>query len=588
MEKLKKKRSTHRRNATLLIKKVEDFVKDSANASKKGKLEAYKTELIEMRESLKKMDEDVLDTMYEKEKDSVIDKEIDEASTYKQNILIAVSNIDDQLAKLTVNTPSLIRSDSQGSAAASSSIVSGTRVKVKLPKLEIRKFLGQIYEWKEFWDAFSSAVHDNDDLADVDKLKYLRGYLDDSARSVIAGVPTTDSSYATAVDLLKKRFDNPHVIERSHTSNLISLAPVFGERNVSKLRQLLDQIEIHHRGLKVLGVDPKTYSNFVVPFLMEKVPESMLLSMIRAATKDQLEWTIEDFIAALEKELKVRESHMLLRHQPIPPVKRQQQQQHGVGIATASAMLNVNKKRRCPFCLDDTHQAEECTKVKDDQERKDIAKKFSKCFICLNSGHKAVNCRLKANCRICNGKHHVSRCNSNGSCKSSALPAAPKATSSVATNATLDPNAASRVGSTTSGSKVALQTALAFIDDKRERKVRVLFDSGSQKSFVTSEAVCMLGLNVVRKENLGIRAFGGNETGYAMRDVVSFNVSPVNGGESINDECFVVPEITTIVNEHVEFVKHEYPHLRRLYFSDVAKNKEELKVDILVGANFIW
>ena len=75
---------------------------------------------------------------------------------------------------------------------------------------------------------------------------------------------------------------------------------------------------------------------------------------------------------------------------------------------------------------------------------------------------------------------------------------------------------------------------------------RVLFDSVSQKSFDTSEAVCMPGLNVVRKENLGIRAYGGNETGYTMRDVVSFNISPVKGGERIISECFVVPEITTM------------------------------------------
>ena len=532
MAKLKKKRSIYRKNATLLIKKVEDFIKESGNASTKGKLEAYKTELFETRESLKKMDEELLETMYEKEQDEVIDKEIEEASTYKQNILITVSNIEDQLAKLTMNTPSLVRSDSQGSAAASSSISSGTRVKVKLPKLEIRKFSGQVHEWKEFWDAFSSAVHDNEDLADVDKLKYLRGYLDGSARSVVAGVPTRDSSYAIAVDLLKKRFDNPHVIKRSHTNHLISLAPVFGERNISRLRQLLDQIEIHHRGLKVLGVNPKTYSNFVVPFLMEKVPESILLSMIRTADKDQLELTIEDFIGALEKEVKVRESHMLLRHQPAPPVKRQlQQQYHTSGNATASAMLNVNKKKKCPFCLDEAHQAEDCTKKQGFQERRDIVKKFSKCFICLNSGHRATNCRSKVNCRICGGRHHVSICNSsNRNEKLSAMPAAPNATNSVASNATLDPNATSWAGSTTSGNKVALQTALGFIDDKRERKVRVLFDSKSQKSFVTSEAVCMMGTWVVRKENLGIRVFGGNETAYAMRDVVSFSISPVNGG----------------------------------------------------------
>ena len=73
-----------------------------------------------------------------------------------------------------------------------------------------------------------------------------------------------------------------------------------------------------------------------------------------------------------------------------------------------------------------------------------------------------------------------------------------------------------------------------------------------------------------------------------MRSVVNFRILPVNGGESVNVECFVVPEIASIVNEHVKFVKHDYPHLKGLYFSDVAKNKAELEVDILVGPNFIW
>ena len=142
------------------------------------------------------------------------------------------------------------------------------------------------------------------------------------------------------------------------------------------------------------------------------------------------------------------------------------------------------------------------------------------------------------------------------------MPAAPNATHTVASNATLHPNTTSWMGSPTSGNKVALQTALGFIVDKRERKVRVLFDSRSQKSFVTSEAVCMMGLNVVRKENLGIRVFGRNETEYAMRDVVGFSISPVNRGKSINIECFVVPKIANM-NEHVESVKHDYPHLKR-------------------------
>ena len=49
----------------------------------------------------------------------------------------------------------------------------------------------------------------------------------------------------------------------------------------------------------------------------------------------------------------------------------------------------------------------------------------------------------------------------------------------------------------------------------------MLLDSENGKSFVTSAAVCRLGLNVVRKEILGITVFGRNETAYAMRDTVS-------------------------------------------------------------------
>ena len=110
--------------------------------------------------------------------------------------------------------------------------------------------------------------------------------------------------------------------------------------------------------------------------------------------------------------------------------------------------------------------------------------------------------RLKANCRIYGERHHVSICNSsNHSEKLNVVPVVSNSTPTIDSNAALDPGATAWVESTTSGNKVALQTALEFTDGKGDGKVRVLFDSGSQKSFIAS--VCMLGLNIVRKENLG-------------------------------------------------------------------------------------
>ena len=71
-----------------------------------------------MRESLKEMDEEVLEAMYEKEQD--IDKEMENASVYKQKIPITVTNIEDQLAKIVLRNSSILsltRSDSHESVS---------------------------------------------------------------------------------------------------------------------------------------------------------------------------------------------------------------------------------------------------------------------------------------------------------------------------------------------------------------------------------------------------------------------------------------------------------------------------------------
>ena len=152
----------------------------------------------------------------------------------------------------------------------------------------------------------------------------------------------------------------------------------------------------------------------------------------------------------------------------------------------------------------------------------------------------------------------------------------------------LNPAASSWTGSIQSEGEVALQTALAVVNDKKERRVRVLFDSGSQKSFITARAVRELELETVRREKLCIRSFGVSEAEYEWREVVKCSVSNVKGGKSVDIECFVVPEIANIANVHVEIVKMDYPYLQELYFSDVARAQEELECHILIGSNFIW
>ena len=73
-----------------------------------------------------------------------------------------------------------------------------------------------------------------------------------------------------------------------------------------------------------------------------------------------------------------------------------------------------------------------------------------------------------------------------------------------------------------------------------------------------------------------------------LRDVVQVKVSPIGGEEFINMEAYIVPEISSIPNTHVELVKSDYPHLKGLWFSDVSKGKDEVVIDVLIGADFLW
>ena len=73
-----------------------------------------------------------------------------------------------------------------------------------------------------------------------------------------------------------------------------------------------------------------------------------------------------------------------------------------------------------------------------------------------------------------------------------------------------------------------------------------------------------------------------------LRDVVEVKVSPTDGQKVIPIEAYVVPEISSIQNIHVELAKGEYLHLKGLWFSDVCMGTGELEIDILVGADYLW
>ena len=74
-------------------------------------------------------------------------------------------------------------------------------VQMKLLKLQLPIFEGDILQWQEFWDIYNSAVH-KQDIPNVTKFSYLKGSLRNSAAAAICGILVTNDNYSVAIHIL--------------------------------------------------------------------------------------------------------------------------------------------------------------------------------------------------------------------------------------------------------------------------------------------------------------------------------------------------------------------------------------------------
>ena len=121
------------------------------------------------------------------------------------------------------------------------------------------KFEGDITTWKSFWDIYESAVHNNEELSDINKFTYLRSLVGHSTKDAIEGLALTPANYGEAVAILQKRFGNEKLIISKHMETLLGVGSVSTADDVAGLRRMYDKIESQICGLKSLGVTSSSY-----------------------------------------------------------------------------------------------------------------------------------------------------------------------------------------------------------------------------------------------------------------------------------------------------------------------------------------
>ncbi|XP_069361648.1 uncharacterized protein [Maniola hyperantus] len=175
----------------------------------------------------------------------------------------------------------------------------------KLPDLHLPEFSGNLLEWHQFWDQFTSNMNRRK-LNDVDKLLYLKSSLKGDAARLIDGLDTTNRNYQIAVDTLKARYGKENEIIYAHHN---ALKKVKRAEKMEDCKGTLDDIERHLRVLQSMGEN--TNSNQMRFLIMEKFPTEIIYEMKIRLDSDRTE-SVEDILKQLSRVISVKEEARMI------------------------------------------------------------------------------------------------------------------------------------------------------------------------------------------------------------------------------------------------------------------------------------
>ncbi|KAL5474082.1 hypothetical protein EMCRGX_G028656 [Ephydatia muelleri] len=438
-----------------------------------------------------------------------------------------------------------------------------TTTKVKLPKLSLRKFDGDLTSWATFWDSYESSIHLNPDLSSVDKFNYLHSLVDGIAAEAIAGLALTSSNYEEAIALLKKRFGNKQQQISKHMEILLHLEPLASPHNTRGLRHLFD-----------------------------KIPQELCLIISREVPQDK--WEFEAILKIIEREVEARERAVDSSVAKKPNARN----------STTSSLLASGAKFEhgtCCYCEQD-HQPSHCMRVTDIEEKKSILMKNGRCFVCLKRNHRARECRSSLRCSACGRRHHISICSGSSTWNSDPSKAPQRSKLSSATSQGASTSHSTKTSQTSQPAvmtmfvgvrtPVFLQTANVMVyrlgNPTVSHNTRIIFDTGSQRSYVVNRVRDILKLPTQRTETLVVKTFGSDAGLSQVCDLVNVCVR-ARGGDEITMPLLAVPTICEpICGQPITLASRRYPYLSVLDLADHSDTESRLDVGILIGADLYW
>eukprot|EP00112_Aurelia_sp_Birch-Aquarium-sp1_P024221 Seg755.3 transcript_id=Seg755.3/GoldUCD/mRNA.D3Y31 product="hypothetical protein" protein_id=Seg755.3/GoldUCD/D3Y31 len=309
---------------------------------------------------------------------------------------------------------------------------------------------------------------------------------------------------------------------------------------------------------------------------MSRMPRAITLQIARLMKEEV--WPIDEILGVVRKEIEAREisdsvaSLDVKRERPVTANRPRSPS------ATTKSFFAKGEKQSsqmiCYFCKQ-SHISTKCPEITDFKERKKILQASNRCFSCLKTGHNTTHCPANRNCRKCGGKfHHQSICF--------------KETQQAETDQSNQGE--STVTATVNGkNEVLLQTAQGYVygeDKSKKIPVNILFDGGSQRSYMTGEVQRKLKLNAEGTETINLNTFGSQKSERKKCDLVRINLDVDGEEQPINIAALCYPTICSPISSRIDL--SDYPHLLGLRFADRNLGERNKRIDLLIGADYLY
>ena len=444
-----------------------------------------------------------------------------------------------------------------------------------LPKVDIQPYDGDCMMYSTFMSVFNRCVATVLD-DDEDRLIHLKRLTTSHAASAILSC-NGSSGYKKALSILEQRFGNKHLIAYKIKANLCSAKPVI---TALELRSLADDAANAAYVLSEAGLYSELDTQHIISTVLQRVNISYRLRWRTQAVQFKAEHDDYPKFSVFVSFLNI------IAEEVNDPVYGADSD---VSYAKPSMAINSSaanardtgksqgdicgKQSKCLLCHS-MHPLYACSvfKKKSINQRLAFVAHHKLCCKCFSKRHATLNCPADVVCKKCNLNHstyiHVDDVNK-------IIDVNTVNPLQITTNSAYTTVANSSASDMSSSDYTFMPTVSVVIN--KSYKTHALLDSGSSKSFITSDAVKRLGLS--GKTVTYKRSTIDTPCMTTSTKVVNFILYSLDGSKSLTmSNVFVVEEVPYTYSHFRDL--SAYPHLSNIPISPVH---HPAKVDLLIG-----